>query len=316
MEKSTSQEHPFQKPFGASQGRFLLHDSDQFASSTDSTCLKGFVFIGRTAFDLDTTKGKPCVSVAAHGHVANLYGPQATVPKYVPRKSRRELRRFTRDGEMPRNLVIAKCLVRVLAETDCIHLDNEERPPKKAKLAIPKTVRSRGPEYQGTSKPPRDEPSSETSSESESDDDSDYESGSEEELEIEELSPLPAARPTEPSKAVEYDTIKAVWAPRTSPPTPAAIRTALGDYWNVVKAIRDAWKADTAALQQAEEAKQLDKVSFLKNKVIGQRKIMELILDTTIKYGHKDIIERYVQSFPNLFRPPQNQPPISVICSG
>lgn len=177
------------------------------------------------------------------------------------------------------------------------------RPPhKKLKVTVPKTARSRGLNvgHSATSKTSstlREEPSSESSSESEPDDDSDYESDSEEELEVEEVSPLSATRPAEPSKAVEFDIIKAVWAPRASPPTPAAIRTALGDYWNVVKAVRDAWKADTASLQQAEEDKLVRKIPELKNKVVEQRTLMEAALTKTLEHGHKDIIEKYVGFF-------------------
>ncbi len=231
----------------------------------------------------------------------------ATVPRYLPRKSRNELRRFMLDGKSftgTSNRSLRRTSVSLLIST---HVANEDtpwgearRPPfKKLKVAVPKTARSRGlglgfPGTSRTSSSFREESSSEPSSESEPEDGSDYESGSEEELDIEEISPLPAARPAEPSKAIEFDIIKAVWAPQASPPTPAAIRSALGDYWNVVKAVRDVWKADFAALQQAEDEKQLRKLPELKSKVLEQRKLMEVVLARTLETGHRDIIEKYV----------------------
>ena len=111
---------------------------------------------------------------------------------------------------------------------------------------------------------------------------------------MEETSPLPTTRPTDPSKATEYDIIKAVWAPRASPPAPAIIRTALGDYWNIVRALRDVWKTDSTSLQQAEEGKQTTRIPGLRRKVLEQRKLMEVIFAKTLEHGHKDIIEKYV----------------------
>ncbi|KAI9881522.1 MAG: hypothetical protein M1830_000085 [Pleopsidium flavum] len=245
-------------PSGSVHGDFILNDIDQFATITNSTALHSFVFLGNKALDLDTTK--------------------STIPRYLPRKSRNELRRFMHD-----------------ANGDTSWGDARRSPFKKLKVAVPKSARSRELGFQGTSRSSssfREEPFSESSSESEPEDDSDYESGSEEELDIEESSPLPAVRPAEPSKAVEFDIIKAVWAPRASPPTPAMIRTALGDYWTVVKAVRDVWKADSAALQQAADEKQLKKLPELKSKVLEQRKLMEAVLAKTLEHGHRDIIEK------------------------
>jgi len=163
------------------------------------------------------------------------------------------------------------------------------------KVAVPKTARSRGSGSGDLSRTSaKEETTSESSSESEPDDDSDYDSGSEEEMEVEETSPLPTVRPADPSRATEYDTIKAVWAPRASPPAPATIRTALGDYWNMVRALRDNWKADSTSLQQAEDGKQTTRIPDLKRKVLEQRNLMEVVFAKTLEYGHKNIIEKYV----------------------
>ena len=296
-------------PSGSTQGDFLVHDPKQFAKATDSTALQSFVFLGNRPQDQDTTKCKYC-RIQKHSARSDMRILVATIPRYLPRKSRNELRRLN-----------GKCLCRAFFDVefqglhtnaDSTHLANGEaswadgrRPPfKKLKVTVPKTHRPRGLEYSGTSRASdgaREDSSSEPSSDSEPEDDSDYESDSEEELHVEETSPLPATRPADPSKGTVYDIIKAVWAPRTSAPTPATIRTALGDYWNAVRAVRDVWKADTAALQNAEDDKQMAKVPELKNKVLEQRKLMEVILVKTLEHGHHDIIEKYVNfSFPFL----------------
>jgi len=186
----------------------------------------------------------------------------------------------------------------VLANGDSSWGEARRPPSKKLKVAVPKTARSRGSglgDLSGTPSSAKEEEwTSESSSESEPDDDSDYDSGSEEEVEVEETSPIPKIRPTDPSKATEYDIIKAVWAPPASAPAPAAIRTALGDYWNIVRALRDVWKADSTSLQQAEDGKQTTRIPDLKRKVLGQRNLMEVIFAKTLEHGHEDIIEKYV----------------------
>lgn len=168
------------------------------------------------------------------------------------------------------------------------------------KVAVPKTARSRGADASRTPSSAKEESTSESSSESEPDDDSDYDSGSEEEIKVEETPPFPTMRPADPFKATEYDIVKAVWAPRGSPPAPAAIRTALGDYWNIVRALRDVWKADSTSLQQAEDGKQTTRIPDLKRKVLEQRKLMEAIFAKTLEHGHKDIIEKYVHPYISL----------------
>ncbi|KAL8713761.1 MAG: hypothetical protein Q9220_002287 [cf. Caloplaca sp. 1 TL-2023] len=139
-----------------------------------------------------------------------------------------------------------------------------------------------------------DSPSStESSSDSEPDaGDSEYETGSEQEVEPEEPSPLPSSRPTDPVKAVEYDTVKAVWAKRSVILSGVVIRAALGEYWNVMKGIRDKWKVETATLQQATEKKEGAKVVEYGRRVANQRKLLESCIRLTLKHGHPDIIEK------------------------
>ena len=136
--------------------------------------------------------------------------------------------------------------------------------------------------------------SAESSSESESEGDSNYSSGSEGELQIDEPSPLPNSRPTDPEKATEYDITKAVWAKRSVALSGAVIRTALGECWEIFKAIRDKWKAEIAILQQVEEKKDSEKVLRCKSRIEGKRRLLESCIRLTLKHGHKDIVERYV----------------------
>lgn len=138
------------------------------------------------------------------------------------------------------------------------------------------------------------ESSAESTSESEPEEDSDYDSGSEEEIEQEEVSPLPANRPNDPSKATEYDIIKAVWAKRSVALSSTIIRAALGEYWAILKAVRDKWKLEMTALGQAEEKKNQTRMVEHERRALNQRRLLESCVRLTLKYGHRDIIEKYV----------------------
>lgn len=132
------------------------------------------------------------------------------------------------------------------------------------------------------------------SSESESEDESEYYSESEELPEAEEASPLPASRPVDPSKATEYDVIKAVWARKNVGLSGTVIRTALGEYWNIFKIIRDKWKGKTTSLQQAIEKKDQVAIKTYERRVVESRRLLESCISLTLKHGHPDIIEKYV----------------------
>ncbi len=148
------------------------------------------------------------------------------------------------------------------------------------------------------------ESSAEPTSESEPEEDSDYDSGSEEEVEPEEVSPLPANRPNDPSKATEYDIIKAVWAKRSVALSSTIIRAALGEYWAILKAVRDKWKLEMTALGQAEEKKNHTRVVEHERRALNQRRLLESCVRLTLKYGHRDIVEKYVPSLSRLIQYP------------
>ena len=132
------------------------------------------------------------------------------------------------------------------------------------------------------------------SSESESEDESEYFSESEEVPEPEEPSPVPANRPADPSKATEYDVIKAVWARKNVGLSSTVIRAALSEYWNIFKTIRDKWKVKTNSLQQAIEKKDQVNIKTYERRVVESRRLLESCISLTLKHGHPDIIEKYV----------------------
>ena len=136
--------------------------------------------------------------------------------------------------------------------------------------------------------------SSSESSDSESDDDSAYYTDSDVEMQPEEPSPVPASRPLDPNKAVEYDVIKAVWAKRNVGLSSTVIRTALGEYWAIFKGIRDKWKAKATTLQQAIDKKDQANIKAYERRVVDQRRLLESCNGLTLKHGHPDIIEKYV----------------------
>ena len=140
------------------------------------------------------------------------------------------------------------------------------------------------------------------SSESESEDESENYSESEEVPGPEEPSPVPANRPVDPNKAIEYDVIKAVWAKKNVGLSGTVIRTALGDYWNIFKTIRDKWKGKTTSLQQAIEKKDQANIKTYERRIIESRRLLESCISLTLKHGHPDIIEKYV-NFPIFLLP-------------
>ncbi|EON68511.1 hypothetical protein W97_07769 [Coniosporium apollinis CBS 100218] len=240
-------------PKGIASGAFLVTPYEALVQETRSRRFHEFLNIGDIAQEYPITK--------------------TTLPQYVPRKSRNELKRVASGNE---NL-----LARL-----------SKKPPKKSKISAPKAAR---PKTAANARSPTaiKEESPESSSEtSSSDDDSEYES-SDDELEITEPSPLPASRPQEPLQAVRYDVIKALWLPHKKAAEAEQIRNALKDFWEVVRTIRDRWKSDTADLKQAEEGKKESEVPRLKSRVKAQRDMIQMALKTAIEHGHPDIIRLF-----------------------
>lgn len=130
-----------------------------------------------------------------------------------------------------------------------------------------------------------------SSSESETDDS---------DLEIvspEEPSPIPPTRPADPEAAIQYDTLQAVWSPRNRRPNVDKVKNALVAFKDVVKTVRDAWKEKTQAMKAAENKNENERAAQIKKEVLLQRRLMNVIVSTTLEKGHPMIIEKYV-SFP------------------
>ncbi len=131
---------------------------------------------------------------------------------------------------------------------------------------------------------------------SDSDEGSEYSSGSEEDLDNEAPSPLPSSRPTDPGKAVEYDATKAVWAAKNKILSADEIRSSLADYWDLMRRLRDQWKSEVTALQQAELRPENATTIQLRDSVNEKRRLIESCIRIALSHGHQDIIQRYVDS--------------------
>lgn len=104
--------------------------------------------------------------------------------------------------------------------------------------------------------------------------------------------PIPAKRPEDSAKdAVEYDTIKALWRSRRKSVDAASIRKGLGDFWEVVKTIRNRWKTDIQAVEEAEAKERVNDLALLRSRVKDQRDMLEVTIRTALKHGFKSIIE-------------------------
>ncbi|KAH8424351.1 uncharacterized protein LDX57_002102 [Aspergillus melleus] len=115
-------------------------------------------------------------------------------------------------------------------------------------------------------------------------------------LEIEheppEKSPIPPSRPTEPEAAANYDTLRAVWFPRNRRPNAEKVKSALVAFKDVVKKVRDAWKDKTQAMKMAENKGDNDKAAKFKKETGSQRRIMDMVVKTTLERAHPMILEK------------------------
>ncbi|KAB8342878.1 hypothetical protein FH972_022475 [Carpinus fangiana] len=128
-----------------------------------------------------------------------------------------------------------------------------------------------------------------SSTESSSDEESEYESSEEEE----EPSPLPPRRPDTSTGAIEYDSIKALWRPRSKIVSSTEIRSGLTSFWETIKTIRERWNSDRTAVKEAEETKKVNELPMLKERVAKQREMLEIALTTAVKHGHPDIVKHF-----------------------
>ncbi|PGH08794.1 hypothetical protein AJ79_05893 [Helicocarpus griseus UAMH5409] len=154
--------------------------------------------------------------------------------------------------------------------------DEFEKAQDRAKAAAKKAMIKPGP---------RPADASDSSDSSDSDDSSDLEVA-------DEPFPLPL-RPQNPEGGARYDTLKAVWHPRNRQPQVSAIRNSLTLFSDLVKGVRDTWKAKSELLKAAENQNQEDKIPGIKKEVILQRRLIDLIVTTALDGGHPAIISRF-----------------------
>ena len=128
---------------------------------------------------------------------------------------------------------------------------------------------------------PAAEPSSESEVQTSDDESTDPDSDADEEA------PMAAARPSDPLQAVAWDTSKALWRSSRRGLTGDDIKAALGQYWLLLKAIRDRW----TELEKAETEKGAE-TARLKGQISDQRDLINASLRAALATGHKDIVER------------------------
>ncbi|KAK8255628.1 hypothetical protein HDK77DRAFT_39408 [Phyllosticta capitalensis] len=249
---------PAPKP--VQRGNFLIVDHDELSRATNSIRLDEFVNIGNDALDLPTMK--------------------SAVPLYQPRRSRAELKKLAASdarlaGICPDPFQPIQLLM---------FLGKITKASKKAKTPAEKLMRTK-PFGLGSPATIKDEATSSSSETESSEEDSDYSSDEE----PPEPSPLPAVRPTEMLQRVRYDTIKALWRPRNLPVSAEDIRIAIRDFWEIVSTIRNRFKGDKQALQDAEEKKMRD-LDQLRDRVKDQRDQFEMAVKCALEHGHPGII--------------------------
>ncbi|OJD13186.1 hypothetical protein AJ78_06329 [Emergomyces pasteurianus Ep9510] len=154
--------------------------------------------------------------------------------------------------------------------------DESEKAQDRAKAAASKAAAKQGPR-------PSDVSASSASGDSDSSSD----------LEVApEPFPLPPLRPLDVEGGIKYDTLKAVWSPRNKRPPISTIRHALMLFSELVKGVRDTWKAKSELLKAAENQNQEDKIPGIKKEVILQRRLIDLVVTTALEGGHPAIIQR------------------------
>lgn len=184
---------------------------------------------------------------------------RAALPAYVPRKSRNELKAAAGNDAS----LLAK-------------ISSSRKSKSKLRLAGKRTALI-GPNGKPSAKLESVSGDSESDSETS---DSDLDD-----------SPLPSRRPDLPRDAIEYDTIKAVWRNKRKSVDAKDVRDGLVAFWDIVKTVRDRWKADAAAVTQAIEKGAKNELPFLRQRVKDQRDLIEVAFKTALKHGNRTILE-------------------------
>ncbi|TKA57900.1 hypothetical protein B0A55_12977 [Friedmanniomyces simplex] len=239
-------------PKGIDNGFMSTINFDQLVRATNSERMGNYLSVGRDAQEWPVHR-------------------TTTVPQYVPRKSKNELRKLVGNDRLLLDKIGKKSV------------------KKERAMGIPVIPRgafavSKGP----GSNDERIKYEGDTSSSEESDDEDDSSYTSEEDLES---SPLPSKRPDSLKGGVEYDAMKALWRPKRKAINSDDIRKGIVDFWEVVKTIRDRWKTDAAAVTEAEKKNRQGELPLLRSRVKDQRDMIEVALKAALKHGHRSIVE-------------------------
>ncbi|KAF2155833.1 hypothetical protein K461DRAFT_265322 [Myriangium duriaei CBS 260.36] len=249
-------------PASQATGIFNIVDAEKLSGSTASKRMALFVNVGQQDFEYPINK--------------------AVVPAAPIRRSRKDLRK--------------------LAANDPKLLAKLGKKSERKALGLPKISKESKPKTMATSlqtaKGVQTEAGSSSEGSSSESDSSDYDSDDEPEL----PNPLPAKRPEEsPKEAVRYDSLKALWRSRRSRLPLSEIRAGLKDFWEVVRTIRDRWKADAAAVKAAEEKGRSGELPLLKSRVRDQREMIEVAFSAAVEHGHRSILEASSENVSFLF---------------
>jgi hypothetical protein len=239
-------------PNSNNAGYFSILDFDGLAKATKSERMGSFLNIGTEPLNWDVNR--------------------AALPTYVPRKSRKELRKTgSNDPKLLAKLHKKSAKQKVLGATT--------KPLTSSSSLVKADPNAEKIKYEGNS-------STEEESSSSEDEGSSYTSDDEPET-----PPLPAKRPDSLKEATEYDTVKALWRSKRKTVDSENIRKALVAFWDIVKTIRDRWKADQAALTEAETKNRENELPLLKSRVKDQRDMLEAAFKAALKHGHRSIVE-------------------------
>ncbi|KAK4980907.1 hypothetical protein LTR66_010292 [Elasticomyces elasticus] len=249
------------------EGRFLIISHDDLVRATQSHRMHNFINYG------DPREFK--------------VNKVSTLPLYTPRKSRNELKKMARDNP--------KLLARLGKKPS-----KRERKERKILTSTMQRPRADSTNARSLSILTTDVESASELDSSDDDDDDDSSYASSEGV-SEEPSPLPAKRPDSPLEAVRYDAMKALWRTSRRQVTEDDIRTGLKEYWEVVRTIRDRWKADKDAVTQAEEKKRVGELPLLRSRVKDQRDMLLVALKTALQHGHKSIMQLSAENVAFLF---------------
>ncbi|KAI4154274.1 MAG: hypothetical protein LQ340_001778 [Diploschistes diacapsis] len=204
--------------------------------------------------------------------------PKGVLPKITPRRSLKEMKRV------------------VLKNQGDVPFDARIRPALKKLKMSSKAQKTQPSTFSGgahVTSPSSDEETS--TSEEETENGSEYDEES-----TVEISPLPAIRPKDPVKAMEYDVTKIMWFKRKAHLSGSTIRNTLGSYWNLIKPVRDAWKVHYSAITDAETKDDKTKAEHHRVLANGHRQILESAIQATAQHGHSDIVTKLTENA-NLF---------------